>query len=271
MLTLSVAFLLPLKLFANTESSFLTLKNTALIAENTNTNAATTVPSSKKENTLRWYLGGKLGYSAIFVKDLTVTAPFAQGGKDTTLSSFAIGLNGGLRYTIVPKFHLRAELEYLYRTEAKGRYKNARYNFWEFTPPSTFNLKERTGNVSFEQSTHTILANLYFDYDITSIVSLYAGFGLGVSIIDAEFDAPEGFFDADNLPEPSASKTQANFAWQVGIGTRIAATKNVFVDINARYLGITGGLDKFGSPQLLQMKTKYNGAFELLVGVGYMF
>lgn len=271
MLTLSVAFLLPLKSFANAELPSLNLKNTALIAKNTSTTSTVATPSTKKDNALRWYLGGKLGYAAVFVDNLRITAPYAQGGKDLTLSSFAIGLNGGLRYTLLPKLHLRAELEYLYRTEASGRYKNASYKYYAFQPPSNITLQDRKGNVSFDQSTHTILANLYVDYDITPIVAVYAGVGLGVAIIDAEFDAPDGLFDLDNLPEPSASKTQANFAWQIGLGTRIAATKNVFVDINARYLGIAGGLDKFGSPSLLQMKTKYDGAFELLVGVGYMF
>lgn len=218
---------------------------------------------------LRWFLGGKLGYSGININSIsnkTVGKP--SNAYSTFLSTFGFGPFGGLQYMVLPSFGIRAELEYLYRLEVKTRKHNGyRYLTGQ---PNNFTHQDASAKTELSLETHTILANMYLDYYITPRISLYVGAGIGASIIESSIDAPS-YSQYDDIPEPDGEKNSINFAWQAGLGSRFFITDHVTIDINARYVGLTLSKTTLGSPQLLRMKYGMVGSAEVLAGVSYVF
>ena len=147
---------------------------------------------------LRFYVGGKLGFNQQFLSNGRYS-PIAQ--LDRKLSgqgpSMSLGAMGGIRYTIIPKLHLRTEIEYLYRIPA--------------------DLYSKHG-VDIKTQIHSILTNAYIGYDVLPILNIYAGLGIGMGII-----------------EPEDCSSQATFAWQIGAGTAIKLPYNLELDIAIRY------------------------------------
>ncbi|MGL4722200.1 MAG: outer membrane protein [Desulfovibrionaceae bacterium] len=229
--------------------------------------------NTTSDTALRYYVGGKLGYTGLMIDDLkNVTTGKGNKKYSDYRSSMPLGVMAGLQYTFTPLLAMRAELEYLYRLETTSR---NRMDFTQYvssslaTPPTLQNVSD---NVDFSLSTQTILANIYLDFLVSERVALYAGVGVGISILDAEIDVTDRVFEFydDFYPDNSSEKTNVNFAFQVGLGTRIAITKNVFADINARYINM-GSLPALGDANLLRVEAKTIHAAEVLVGVSYMF
>lgn len=142
---------------------------------------------------LRLYVGGKLGFNQQFLSGGSLGNRKLSGQGP----SMSLGGMGGIRYTIIPKLHLRAEIEYLYRIPA--------------------DLYSKYG-IDIKTQVHTILTNAYIGYDVLPILNIYAGLGIGMGII-----------------EPKDCSSQATFAWQIGAGTAIKLPYNLELDIAIRY------------------------------------
>jgi opacity protein-like surface antigen len=107
------------------------------------------------------------------------------------------------------------------------------------------------GTVSgYSASAWTFMANAYYDFDIhaSSITPFVMG-GLGLAELEST--------------EPLVSYSSTQFAWQLGAGVGIKASKDVTVDLGYRYLNPS-------DPTFAG--TKYSvGGSELLVGIRYNF
>ena len=77
-------------------------------------------------------------------------------------------------------------------------------------------------NASIENN--SIMFNTYIDIPTNTLFTPYIGFGSGIAIVRAKD------------PEINLSKTNANFAWQAGVGTAVEVTKNIAVDLGYRYV-----------------------------------
>ena len=178
-----------------------------------------------------------------------------------------IGVFAGLQYEILPSLGLRAELEYLYRLEVNSRKTNG-YRHYIYS--SGWTPQDATAKTTLSLEAHTVLANLYVDYYVTPKISIYAGAGIGISIIETNIDAPSYSF-IDDGPEPEAEKNVISFAWKAGLGSRFFITNHVALDINASYVSLALPNTTLGSGQLLRMKYGYVGAVEVLAAVSYVF
>ena len=185
---------------------------------------------TKEKEKIRYFLGGKIGYSGMHINSIeNLTIGKDRNKYSTFVSTMPVGAFIGFQYEILPSFGLRAEIEYLYRLDVDSRKLNGyRYG----TAPS-----DATGNTTLSLEAHTVLANLWLDYYITPRISVYGGVGIGVAIIETSIDAPApGIFD--DWGEPEAEKNSINFAWKVGVGSRFLLTNHIALDLNASYVSL---------------------------------
>lgn len=90
----------------------------------------------------------------------------------------------------------------------------------------------------------TLMANLYWDFHNDSAFTPYIGAGIGMAFIQTKGSvfvnstlagAPAGNFSTGtNL----GSKTNTNFAWQVGAGCSYDITETVALDLGYRFMGL---------------------------------
>lgn len=159
-----------------------------------------------------FYVGAKIGYSHYLPVDTKIKIP-GQTGVDSyrDTPSMMVGLHSGVRYKFIPLLGIRGELEYSYRIPSK---------FKQDTPILQ-------NEVSLSIQTHVLLTNLYLDCFLTRRFTLYAGGGVGLSIIDRQL---KGFGQKRNYP------TKADFAYQVGAGGAYLLTEHIILDLNIRYV-----------------------------------
>lgn len=191
-----------------------------------------TVPSKKN---LSPYFGAKIGYSHYLEGKIIDNDPLTEKIRYNDSANMAIGIVGGISYSIIPSVGIRAELEYTYRTPSE--------------------LKMKNFNGYYTINNHAILANMYVDYYINRKLGVYAGFGLGASIIDIELTTNGQF----------AFPQKTNFAFQIGGGVRYAITKNIIIDCNLRYLD----LGKWEHKQQINYISSPFSAMEVLLSVTY--
>lgn len=118
----------------------------------------------------------------------------------------AIGAAIGLSYKFIPQLGIRSELEYLYRI------------------PSS---KASFGNgPTIKTQSHTALANIYIDYYVLPELTIYAGGGLGVAVIDNTIYFPG---------ESDVSAQRSRFAAQGGAGIAYTFFNHLVLDLNVRY------------------------------------
>lgn len=206
------------------------------------------------EDNVRFYIGAKLGYHGLIphrIKDLSLntlgqTTPITSDVG--VLSVFTIGGAGGIHIQILPRLRSRTELEYLYHFEGKAK-----------------RINDGTGQLSqLNIASHTLLVNTYIDYDIIKFVALYLGVGIGTSILEADVTKEK------STGQYKSSKVIANFAWQIGIGSRIELTEYIFLDVNFRYLNL-GAIKAFGNETGARVSVAGNNAIELLFSASYVF
>ena len=224
---------------------------------------------TKEKEKIRYFLGGKIGYSGMHINSIeNLTIGMPRNKYSTFVSTMPVGAFIGFQYEILPSFGLRAEIEYLYRLEVDSRKRNGyRYGNHNGT---TGSIVTTEGNTTLSLEAHTVLANLWLDYYVTPRISVYGGVGIGVAIIETSIDAPApGIFDDWN--EPEAEKNSINFAWKVGVGSRFLLTNHIALDLNASYVSLALPNTTLGGGQLLRMKHGMVGAVEVLAGISYIF
>lgn len=223
----------------------------------------------KKESSSIDYLwGGKIGYSGVVIDSIeNKTIGKKSNIYDDFLSSMVMVTFAGVQYTFLPKFAMRGELEYVYRLDVTSL-KDNEYNY--LNPPSGNGTTSTKGTVDVSFQSHIVLANCYLDYYITPKVAIYAGFGVGLSILNTSVDAYSPPLTTD-ASTPDADNTKVDFAWQMGLGSRYSIVDNVIFDFNVRYIGITISDIALGNTNLLRMQHGLVGAVEVLVGIAHKF
>ncbi len=149
------------------------------------------------------YIGAKAGGSLLHAKILTDDID--------TAGSFTGGIAVGYDFMPMYDFPVRAELEYLYSSEAK------------FDHGYGFDTKI---------SVQTLMANAYYDWHNSTNFVPYLSLGLGLGFTETKHN----WFDLDN-------ESQTGFAFNVGVGTSYNITQNFALDIGYRLTY----LDKVGS------------------------
>ena len=152
-------------------------------------------------------------------------------------SSMPIGAMAGLSYTFMPQLGIRAELEYLYRIPLTKA---------ETTPTETLEIQ-----------THTLLANLYLDYYILPKLNIYAGGGLGLSVLKGT---------VDNTYIGRFVGEQTNFSAQVGVGVAYTFFNHLILSLNIRY----SYLGDWGSDLVVGAKSTFS-TVDALVSIAYKF
>jgi opacity protein-like surface antigen len=183
------------------------------------------------------YVAPKFIYSYQTINDpkesLTGFGSYKYG--DEHDSTFGGALAIGYDFNNKTNIPVRAELEYAYRSDAeKG---------------------------SFEARTQTLMLNGFYDFRNTTAFVPYIGGGIGISSVKAKISS-------DVI---SASDTQTNFAWNVGLGIHYEVNKNVAIGLGYRY-------GDFGEAEISKnvggATYKLNGdmtAHEALVSLKYTF
>jgi opacity protein-like surface antigen len=97
----------------------------------------------------------------------------------------------------------------------------------------------------------TFMANAYYDVNMKSSVTPYVMGGLGLSRVNLK------------IPDLTVDDSSSQFAWQLGAGIGIKASKDVTVDLGYRYLKPSEG-DFSGTKVTL-------GGSEILAGVRFNF
>ena len=201
------------------------------------------------EDPVRWYVGGKLGYAGVVAQNIQTQLPSGSNSKPYSrfMSTFAVGVVGGLQVRIAPHTHFRAELEYMHRLEVKTR---------QSYPEDVA--------TNFKLLSHSILTNAYIDYAVIKFVSLYISAGIGISILESDISR--------NITNASyhSKRVIPNFAWQAGFGTRVEINEYIMADFNLRYID-TGSVPFIGKVGQAPMRAKSTGAFEVLFSVAYLF
>ncbi|MDE7468656.1 MAG: porin family protein, partial [Desulfovibrionaceae bacterium] len=228
---------------------------------------------TKEKEKIRYFLGGKIGYSGMHINSIeNLTIGKDRNKYSTFVSTMPVGAFIGFQYEILPSFGLRAEIEYLYRLEVDSRKRNG-YRYLEGSISNgqlSTTEKDGLANTTLSLEAHTVLANLWLDYYITPRISVYGGVGIGVAIVETSIDAPS-YSLIDDIPEPEAEKVNINFAWKVGVGSRFLLTNHIALDLNASYVSLALPNTTLGGGQLLRMKHGMVGAVEVLAGISYIF
>ncbi len=141
--------------------------------------------------------------------------------------ALAVGYDFSKRFDVP----LRAELEYSILSQAKsGVTEEVKMS----GPNALLSLDQ-------ELDIQTLFANVYYDINTGTRITPYVGAGIGMAFIDAQSDlsVTPTWGSGASLDVDSGTKSNTNFAWNVGAGAGVALTDNLSVDLGYRfaYLG----------------------------------
>ena len=208
--------------------------------------------SAHAQPTNGFYVGVKAGFSFFSADNLKAVYPGGseKATSDTdTVFNFAEFIGYDFFYrTNVP---LRLDLEANTFLDAKGDgslYGNNIYqNFY----------------------VNTVMANIYYDFRNSSILTPYIGVGLGVGFINT-------YFGINDQQFRGTERDITNFAWSLGAGVGINLTENLVLDAGYKFMNLgevkTGGITDY--------YTAYNGSYgtteasyinNIQVGLRYTF
>lgn len=184
------------------------------------------------------YLGLKLGYSHYLPEDMKSNARNSIRLKQGNTT--ALGGAIGTAYQAIPFLGLRTELEYIYR----------------FPDKRNFNIPR----TSVDITSHTALFNIYLDVYVLPFINVYAGAGIGLSILEANL----------KYNGASSSKLHPDFAAQAGGGLQFIFLKHLVLDLNVRYVYLGEWNRATHIASLGHLKGTISGV-ETMVSVGYRF
>ncbi|WP_026870976.1 OmpA family protein [Inquilinus limosus] len=121
-------------------------------------------------------------------------------------------------------------------------------------------IRENSHDGNSHQTTYGLMANGYYDFDFGSPFVPYIGGGVGVALVDADFN-PSG-------PGNYFSSTKAQFAYQGIAGVAYNFAPNLAATLEYRYLGTTAPTFKDNG---VRIKSDENNNHSILVGLRYTF
>jgi len=160
-----------------------------------------------------WYVSAFGG--GAFMEDYTVSNA-AFGGITNTLETdtgFIVGGAVGLEF--MPGW--RGEIE---------------VSYWKVDPSSWTNAGFVGAGLSGHVSSVNILANVWYDIELNTIVEPYLGGGIGIGFVDGNLTTTNGVGLQFN-------GNDTGFAYQVGAGLKFALSPMMDLDIGYRYRGVT--------------------------------
>jgi outer membrane protein OmpA-like peptidoglycan-associated protein len=121
-------------------------------------------------------------------------------------------------------------------------------------------IRENSHDGNNHQTTYGLMANGYYDFDFGSPFVPYVGAGVGLALIDADFNPSGGgrFFDS----------TKAAFAYQGIAGVAYNFMPNMAATLEYRYFGTQG---KTFQDNGVRIKSDSNNNHSILVGLRYSF
>ncbi|MDR2827651.1 MAG: porin family protein [Candidatus Adiutrix intracellularis] len=138
-------------------------------------------------------------------------------GGEYSKSVFGLGLSVGTDFSYSTSLPIRLEVEYLYH--GKNKFDNVNNNVIQ----------------SFDISSHSFLANAFFDIDIDTAFTPYVGGGLGLAYVNT--DSVTNFLG--NFPPIISLKHSGwNFAWNVGGGVAWSLSESMTLDLGYRYVDL---------------------------------
>jgi len=150
---------------------------------------------------------------------------------------------------------LRVELEYMYRT-----------NFEHDKKPTTNGLFDSETDLT----THTVLANLFYDFRNASPFTPFIMGGVGLAVHRTD-NHVTGLSYVSDYEGSEVTRTQ--FAWNVGTGLAYELTDNLTLDMLARYVDM-GKAKWKNTNRTSNDKGSGSGnisATEVLLGIRYAF
>lgn len=184
--------------------------------------------------------------------------------------ALAVGYDFSKRYDLP----IRAEIEYSIFSRAEGSLSDQVKLAGGVRVPVTLDQ---------ELNIQTLFANVYYDITTGTPLTPYLGAGVGLAFIDADGDFTDSIsMGGTNVPltVDGGSKSNTNFAWNVGAGAAWAFTDNLSVDLGYRfaYLGeAKSGTMSVAAPALtnesvnISSKTENLYLHQVLLGLRYTF
>jgi len=170
---------------------------------------------------------------------------------------------------------VRAELEYAVFSNVSGK-----RSWHEAYEEGGFDIEE---NWSAKQKlqVQTLFVNAYYDFRNDTAFTPWVGAGLGMAFINSKGNAGLSL-DVDGINEFNesvsiGSKTNTNFAWNVGAGVAYAVTEAVSLDLGYRFAGLgkaetrTRKVDIDGDSLSLRAKTKNVYMHQVMLGLRFTF
>ncbi|MCH5277569.1 MAG: porin family protein [Desulfovibrionaceae bacterium] len=196
------------------------------------------------------YVTPKLSWSIQSLDDLKAkgtggTSEGLDSGYDGTW-----GMGAALGFDLYPRFMVpaRLEVEYMYMGEAEQS-------------GSTNHLFASAGNFSYAQknSVSSVFVNAYLDMHTGSMLTPYAGVGLGTAWVKSRGNlAGEGL----------GSNTETNLAWNLGLGLAFEIDYNTSIDLGYRYASF--GKAKTGAAGNGHLESTL-GMHQINLGLRYTF
>lgn len=196
------------------------------------------------------YAAPKLSWS---IQSLSaMKAKGAGGGSEGLDSGYdgTWGLGAALGFDLYPRFMVpaRIEVEYMYTGEAEES-------------GSTSHLFANTGNFSYTQknSVSSVFVNAYLDMHTGSMLTPYAGVGLGTAWVKSK-----GNLNGEGL----GSNTETNLAWNLGLGVAFELNYNTSIDLGYRYASFGKAKTAVGNNGYLESTLRMH---QINLGLRYTF
>lgn len=173
-----------------------------------------------------------------------------SGNKAVFGGGIALGYDFHTRFTLP----VRAELEYLYwgRTSKSKSWENA------------LGSLHGEGKVGIQ----SLFVNAYYDFHNSTAFTPYVGAGIGMGFVKTK-----GQIDV-TIPRlgsgwAEASKTETNFAWNIGLGCSYAFTDMISADLSYRYASFGSG--KTNTWYGYGFKSSRNDMHQFMLGLRFTF
>ncbi len=207
------------------------------------------------------YVAPKIGVGIQHLKvgiEPDVLGDHVSGNKAVFGGGFALGYDFQTKFA----FPVRMELEYLSWTNA-SKSKSGEY------PGKYFSGEiQGKGTVGIQ----SLFANVYYDFHNSTAFTPYIGAGLGMGLVNTKGhigDFPLSDLGVGGVAWLEACKTEAKFAWNVGLGCAYAFNDIISADLSYRYASFgSGETDSWAG---CHFKSSRNDMHQFMLGLRFTF
>lgn len=154
------------------------------------------------------------------------SASVLGGEKDDKVFGLGVAVGTDLSYTTT--YPVRVELEYVYR--GKGEFSNSKSLF---TNGQLYSASQK-----FEVKAHSLMGNVFYDFNTNSAFTPYIGGGLGLAYLKTDYKTS---MSNGGSGSASMSNKDWNLAWNVGGGFAYYLNDGLALDVGYRYVDLGKG------------------------------